>query len=1382
MKSTLKSIFILLTIINCSLINNVAAQISINSDGATPDASAMLDVSSASKGILIPRMTTAERTTITSPATGLMVYDTDESAFWYYNGTAWTAIGGSSAFTSENGITHSNSNSDDFVFGTGSLNHGSGTEYKMFFDKSKGAFRAGTVSGTNWDESNIGYYSTSMGYNTIASGSYATSFGFNTTASSNFSTSFGSSTTASGLFSTSFGSSTTASGYYATSFGESTTASGDFSTSLGESTTASGHAATSLGSETLASGDFSTSLGSVTIASGDNSTSLGLGTTAYSYGETALGLYNTVYTPNDTVSFNSDDRLFVIGNGTAATKSDAMIVYKSGNTAINGDLTISGALVYDAAAFTSDNGITYSNNNDDDFLFGADSLNYGSGTEYKMFFDKSKGAFRAGTAIGTNWDESNVGIYSTSMGYNTIASGSYATSFGFNTTASGDFSTSFCSSTTASGNFSTSFGSSTTASGVFSTSFGESTTASGAFSTSLGEETTASGHAATSLGSVTLASGNFSTSFGSATIASGDNATSLGLGTTAYSYGETALGLYNTVYTPNDTVSFNSDDRLFVIGNGTAATKSDAMIVYKSGNTTINGDLTISGSLVYDAAAFTSDNGITYSNNNNDDFLFGADSLNYGSGTEYKMFFDKSKGAFRAGTAIGTNWDESNIGSFSTSMGYNTTASGSYATSFGFNTTASGIFSTSFGSSTTASGNFSTSFGEATTASGHYATSLGESTTASGHAATSLGESTTASGHAATSFGSVTLASGNFSTSLGSTTIASGDNATSLGLGTTAYSYGETALGLYNTVYTPNDTVSFNSDDRLFVIGNGTAATKSNAMIVYKSGNTAINGDLTISGALVYDAAAFTSENGITYSNNNDDNFVFGADSLNYGSGTETKMFFNKSKGAFRAGSVSAGYWDEDDLGTYSIGLGASTIASGYSSTSIGAYAKSTGDYTTSLGSYTTSSGDYSTSFGAYTTASGDYATSFGTYTTASGDYATSFGKSTEASGKYSTSFGRNTTAYSYGETVLGLYNTVYNADNTTDFDSDDRLFVIGNGTAASKSDAMIVYKSGNTEINGDLTISGSLIYDNAAAFTSDNGITSAVSNSDDLVFGADSLDYSNSGSHDYKMFFDISLGAFRVGRVDNENWDTDSMGISSFSAGNSSIASGNNSTALGGRTAAYGNNSFAVGGSSIAYGQLSTAIGKEIEAQSYGEFAIGTYNTIYTPNGVTSQNAADRLFVIGNGTGSSNRSDALIVYKNGNATLAGDLTANGVFHASDIRLKENINTSQYGLSDILKIQVRDYQFKKDDTRHLHTGFLAQQLHTVFPHAVKEGGDDENINPWRVDYASLTPLLVKGIQEQQKEIKQQQVEINELRMMLQQLQVQNSNSTIQSNK
>jgi hypothetical protein len=72
--------------------SNINQTLSINTDGSAPNASAQLDVSATDKGMLVPRMTSAQRTAIASPATGLLVYDTNTNSFWFYNGTAWAKI------------------------------------------------------------------------------------------------------------------------------------------------------------------------------------------------------------------------------------------------------------------------------------------------------------------------------------------------------------------------------------------------------------------------------------------------------------------------------------------------------------------------------------------------------------------------------------------------------------------------------------------------------------------------------------------------------------------------------------------------------------------------------------------------------------------------------------------------------------------------------------------------------------------------------------------------------------------------------------------------------------------------------------------------------------------------------------------------------------------------------------------------------------------------------------------------------------------------------------------------------------------------------------------------------------------------------------------
>lgn len=67
--------------------SNSTAQVGIGT--TSPDASAMLEVISTDKGFLVPRMTTAQRVAIASPATGLLVYDLTLDTFSHYDGIIW---------------------------------------------------------------------------------------------------------------------------------------------------------------------------------------------------------------------------------------------------------------------------------------------------------------------------------------------------------------------------------------------------------------------------------------------------------------------------------------------------------------------------------------------------------------------------------------------------------------------------------------------------------------------------------------------------------------------------------------------------------------------------------------------------------------------------------------------------------------------------------------------------------------------------------------------------------------------------------------------------------------------------------------------------------------------------------------------------------------------------------------------------------------------------------------------------------------------------------------------------------------------------------------------------------------------------------------------
>lgn len=219
------------------------AQVGINASNMPPDASAMLDVSSTTKGLLPPRMTSAQRTAIASPADGLLVFDSNTQSYWFRQSGAWTELpkgGSTNNYWQLNGIagneiknTNSGgiwsaspsgltSSSDDTSNPPTAPVSGAGT--RMMWIPSRSAFRVGTVNTflghqADWDANNIGISSFASGWNNKAQG-----FG---------STAMGGYTNASGIFSTALGVGTFASGLHATALGWGTTASGEKSTAIG---------------------------------------------------------------------------------------------------------------------------------------------------------------------------------------------------------------------------------------------------------------------------------------------------------------------------------------------------------------------------------------------------------------------------------------------------------------------------------------------------------------------------------------------------------------------------------------------------------------------------------------------------------------------------------------------------------------------------------------------------------------------------------------------------------------------------------------------------------------------------------------------------------------------------------------------------------------------------------------------------------------------------------------------------------------------------------------------------------------------------------------------------------------------------------------------
>ena|GEM_PF-1307207 len=303
---------VLISLLILTALFGTQAQVSINADDSAPAPSAMLDVKSTDKGILIPRMTTAQRTAISNPATGLLVFDQDTGGFWFFSDSGWVALSAANTlFERHNGTIRPDTSlvdiaNDHFVFGSLQMGDAGNSDHdqRFFFDKIKAAFRAGDVKDDSWDDANVG------------------------------------------RFSVAFGKDTKASGKAAFALGRTTVAAGDYSFAAGDGVSAGQSFAVAMGENANATNFGSVALGKDLTSSGVGAIAFGVGNFAPSAFEIVLGSYATVYTPNNPLFANSNDRLFTIGNGAnTSNRSDALVILKNGNTSINGDVTVNGSLV-----------------------------------------------------------------------------------------------------------------------------------------------------------------------------------------------------------------------------------------------------------------------------------------------------------------------------------------------------------------------------------------------------------------------------------------------------------------------------------------------------------------------------------------------------------------------------------------------------------------------------------------------------------------------------------------------------------------------------------------------------------------------------------------------------------------------------------------------------------------------------------------------------------------------------------------------------------------------------------------------------------------------------------------------------------------------------
>ncbi len=190
-----------------------------------------------------------------------------------------------------------------------------------------------------------------------------------------------------------------------------------------------------------------------------------------------------------------------------------------------------------------------------------------------------------------------------------------------------------------------------------------------------------------------------------------------------------------------------------------------------------------------------------------------------------------AKGAFSIGIA------DTASGDFSTAIGFRSASGGDFSTAIGLYTSAKGQSSVALGQRSMASGSASTALGGYAYAIGDYTVAIGYETRAVGFNSTAIGCKAYAEGWISTALGFETKAKGTISTATGYRTVASGDFSISMGYRTVAKSLSSLVIGQYNdTTCSATGNENWESTDPLFIIGNGTSSSRSNAITVLKNG------------------------------------------------------------------------------------------------------------------------------------------------------------------------------------------------------------------------------------------------------------------------------------------------------------------------------------------------------------------------------------------------------------------------------------------------------------------------------------------------------------------------------------------------------------------
>ena len=391
-------------------------------------------------------------------------------------------------------------------------------------------------------------------------------------------------------------------------FGSGNQLKAQFSYAFGEQNSSGGMHGIAIGASNGITAAYGVAIGFNNSVPASFAMAFGYRNTSGSLYETSMGRYATVETSSSTTTWVDTDPLFKLGNGSGTTaRNNALIIYKSG------DAEFDGAIYANAGSIQgpSNNDLTLHSQQSDgaSLTLGASGLVTATsafrcmptsttpseleGVMYVNSTDSTPYMYLDGSWVdltGGGTDDGAFSIYDTGNIQAVYVTGRTLS------TALGDGAMDLLSpnatSQGATGNYSLAFGYYSQASGRYSTAGGYSGHATGYYSFCTGQSCTSSGQGSVALGLQCTASGYGSFASGSKCTAAGDYSFAMGVQANAGSFGQITLGPYPANYTPVSATTWDEDDLLIMIGNGSSASDlQSAFYMYKSGLATFVGDL-----------------------------------------------------------------------------------------------------------------------------------------------------------------------------------------------------------------------------------------------------------------------------------------------------------------------------------------------------------------------------------------------------------------------------------------------------------------------------------------------------------------------------------------------------------------------------------------------------------------------------------------------------------------------------------------------------------------------------------------------------------------------------------------------------------------------